>query len=605
MSRATSLLALLLVAHVLLVGWAATRHSPCIDEVGHLAAGLNHWETGHFDLYRVNPPLVRMTATLPLWLGGVTAPLPLENTAPPARPEFNLGRAFVTEHGERSFGYFTVARWACLPFSLLGAYICYRWAKDLYGSWSGLLAAALWCFCPNVLAHAQMITPDTGASALGVAACYLFWRWLRAPDWRSAWNAGFVLGLAELCKTTWILLFVLWPILWIVWRLAPHPSSSRSNWRREGWQILAILVFSVSVINAGYAYEDSFQPLKRFPFVSKALTEDEGAGQRKNRFADSRLGDVPVPLPRNYLLGIDVQKQDFENGYWSYLRGEWRQGGWWYYYLYGLAIKMPLGTLLLVLLALGRLAIGRQDGPGWRDEITLLAPALMLVTLVSGQTGFNHHLRYVLPAFPFLFVWISRAALPLERGKKVWEGVVLGALAWSIVGSLVIYPHSMSYFNEFVGGSLHGSEHLVDSNIDWGQDLLYLKSWLDEHPEAKPLGLAYFGYIDPDVAGISLTLPPKGPTSASDSEGPRAKNLGPRPGWYAVSVSLLRGYRYPIANGRGGIEYLDEPYYTYFQRFMPVTHAGYSIFIYHLDVEECTRVRIELGLSPLGSEIQP
>jgi hypothetical protein len=34
-------------------------------------------------------------------------------------------------------------------------------------------------------------------------------------------------------------------------------------------------------------------------------------------------------VPANYLLGIDRQKYDFdEAGFWSYLRGHWRQGGW-------------------------------------------------------------------------------------------------------------------------------------------------------------------------------------------------------------------------------------------------------------------------------------
>ena len=135
--------------------------------------------------------------------------------------------------------------------------------------------------------------------------------------------------------------------------------------------------------------------------------------------------------------------------------------------------------------------------------------------------------------------------------------------------------------------------------IDWGQDLLYLRRWLDRHPEARPLGLAYFGYIDPRVAGIRFTLPPKGPTAPGDLEGPRAHELGPRPGWYAVSVTLLRGYYYPVPNGSGGTEYLGEPSYQYFLRFAPVGRAGYSIFIYHLERDGCDRVRAELGLPPL------
>ena len=38
--------------------------------------------------------------------------------------------------------------------------------------------------------------------------------------------------------------------------------------------------------------------------------------------------------------------------------------------------------------------------------------------------------------------------------------------------------------------------------------------------------------------------------------------------------------------------------HTYFQRFRPVATAGYSIFIYHIDRDECNRVRAELGLPP-------
>ena len=78
----------------------------------------------------------------------------------------------------------------------------------------------------------------------------------------------------------------------------------------------------------------------------------------------------------NFPLGIDRQKYDFdEAGFWSYLRGHWRQGGWWYYYLYALAIKEPLGTWLLALLALAApfAASGRKGN--WRDELLVWAPA--------------------------------------------------------------------------------------------------------------------------------------------------------------------------------------------------------------------------------------
>jgi hypothetical protein len=309
---------------------------------------------------------------------------------------------------------------------------------------------------------------------------------------------------------------------------------------------------------------------------------------------------VPLLLPRNYVQGIDAQKRDFEIHMRSYLRGEWRTEGWWYYYLYGLLVKTPLGTLIVFGMAVVSCLFPIRPSPGWRDELFLLLPAVTVLAFVSSQTGFNHHLRYILPALPFLFIWSGRVMAWEGPRARVWRALVGAATLWTIISSLSVYPHSMSYFHEAVGGPQRGSEHLVDSNIDWGQDLLYLKQWLDENPQARPLGLVYFGYIDPRIAGIEYTLPPKGPTEPKDFLEPRLKTLGPKPGWYAVSVTMLRGYHYPITNGAGGIEFTEGECYSYFLRFRPVASAGYSIWIYRLELDECNRVRSEMGLPPLA-----
>ena len=118
----------------------------------------------------------------------------------------------------KSFWLFTIARWACIPFSVLGGYVCFRWAHELYGRNAGLVALVLWCFCPNILGHGQLITPDVSATALGVLAGYLFWRWLKQPAWSTALAAGLALGLVELTKFTFVVLFPLWPLLWVVYR---------------------------------------------------------------------------------------------------------------------------------------------------------------------------------------------------------------------------------------------------------------------------------------------------------------------------------------------------------------------------------------------------
>ncbi len=472
--------------------------------------------------------------------------------------------------------------------------MCYRWARELYGDWPGLLALTLWCFEPNILANAQMITPDTGATAFGLTAAYIFWKWLKRPGWMLALGAGVALGLALLTKTTWIILFALWPALWLLWQASggrKSPDAGRP-WLRRGLQLATTLLLGLYLLNMGYGFEGCFERLGDFRFVSETLggPQLEGIPGSSNRFAGTWLASVPVPVPRNYLLGIDVQKRDFESHYYSYLRGEWRKEGWWYYYLYGLAVKVPLGVWALALLAAVLGLTRRGYAASWRDELTVLASAAAVLTLVSAETGFNHHLRYVLPIFPFAFVWMSKAARAFER-KVRWTAVLVGgAAAWAVASSLWVYPHSLSYFNEAAGGPAGGHNHLVDSNIDWGQDLLFLRDWLKDHPEARPLRLAYFGCFDPRVAGIEFTLPPPGPTGSEEDSSLAAEELGPRPGWYAVSVTLLRGYRYAAPDGHGGARQFPLRAFSYFLRFRPVARAGWSIYIYHITQEDCMQM---------------
>src|SRR5262249_14909483 len=178
-----------------------------------------------------------------------------------------------------------------------------------------------------------------------------------------------------------------------------------------------------------------------------------------------------------------------------------------------------------------------------------------------------------------------------------WKGgvIVVALVLWSVGSSLAVYPHSMSYFNEAAGGPDRGAEHLIDSNIDWGQDLLFLKKWLDQHPEARPLGLAYYNLVDPRTVGIDFYLPPRG-------EGPDyVRRWRPRPGYYAVDVNFVRGGTFYVIDGEGRFEHVSVHDYEYFRFFQPIAKAGYSIFIYHITWEDANRFRRERGL-PLLEE---
>jgi hypothetical protein len=615
-----------------------------------------------------------------------------------SRSEFASGGRFEQINGESTIWYLTLARWACIPFSLVGAIVCYVWARELYGTWPGMLALVLWCFCPTILGHAQLITPDAPAAALGILAGYTFWRWLKKPTWGAALWAGIALGLCELTKSTWIVLFGLWPMLWVVWRMGDwwqsksgkrkaesgeragsvsdgrqsqesrvesqepdtetetrsvsdgHSNEARSVSERraiqsgerkaesggvriwvQGVQLALVLVVAVFVLNAGYGYENTFQRLGDIPFISSTLRHSQPAAplaEGSNRFRGTWMGAIRLPVPANYVRGIDVQKHDFEMNATSYMAGQWKDGGRWYYYLYALGVKTPVGTLALVALALA-LCFRRGYAGTWRDELCVLAPLLVILVFVSSQTGLNHHMRYVLPMFGFAFVWMSMVARsfqfsvfsfqygsgrvakkvtatfdaqhpagrsgqrwlsPFSRPDRFVAGAVVLCIAASVGSSLWVYPHSLSYFNELVGGPRYGYRHLNNSNIDWNQDLLYLGRWYEEHPEARPLGVVLFrDSVNPRLVGIESVDVPVRP----DLETPYGivpRKVGPLPGWYAVSVNWLVS--------RDGE-------YDYFRELEPVGRAGYSIYIYHLTLDDANALRRQYGLPELPDVSPP
>ncbi len=574
----------LLTLHAGLLGWIGLRNSPGLDEAAHLSAGLSHWKLGSFELYPVNPPLVRMIAALPLCFLDVETDWSDYTDVPYSRPEFPVGNRFFELNGANSFLYLTFARWMCLPLSLLGGLIVFVSARELFGRAAALLALSLWCLSPNIMGNASMITPDAPAASLGVTAVYFLWRWLKQPSWLGAGWSGLTLGIAELTKTTWIVLFGLMPALWLVWRITdcrralvtnPETSQEPKPATASIWQLCAILLLAIYVVNSAYAFEGSFRPLSTFSFVSHALSGHQDH-EPSNRFKDSRLGRVPMPVPANYLKGIDTQRYDFETGKDSYLGGVQKFGGWWYWYLYALAVKVPIGTWCLGVVAIIASWQFRYVGASWRDQLVLLAPVAAVLILVSSQTGFTRYVRYVLPIAPFCFIWIGQVARLIGR-SRIGSGIVIGATVLSIVSSLTTFPHSLSYFNEFAGGPLNGADRLLDANIDWGQDLLYLKRWYDAHSENRPLYLQYFGFPPsaPQIAGIDSRPMPKIKSYSPDFDSPDVVTFEPalEPGWYAISVNDLYAYKHFGP---------EMPWFSYLLPKTPTARAGYSIRIYQL-----------------------
>ncbi len=642
------------VALVLLHGTLAVdsllRENPTVDEVAHLPAGVSYWEQGTFRLYHHNPPLIKLIAALPVILAGPTTdPLyeqPSWTNATPSHPFF--AHEFAALNADRYLDLMTLARLTIPPISMIGAVVLFLWTRRLYGDVGALLSLSLYAFAPNILAHARLVTTDIGATVIGLAANFAYALYLQRPGWIRAFVAGGLLGIGCLIKFSLLLLFGLWPLLWLVHTLLRGDrSESFLRWlRRYVLHALTALTITLGLINAGYGFEGTFTRLGDFEFYSATLTRpferemsrDPGflelnglqkivAPHRINRFRNTILGAIPVPLPVHFLLGFDEQKVEADGiparfvdpnappdatlGYPVYLDGILRETGWETYYLQALRYKLPEGTLILIGLAILSFPVYRPQVNRADEAVVAIIPIVYLLVFTFA-TDINIGLRYVLPMLPFLFLVAGRvgAWCADASGPQGWllRGLTLIALLASIASSLSVHPHYLAHFNRVSGGPDRGSEHLIDSNLDWGQDLITLHDWMLRNAPDEPVGLAYFGQIHPKIvlgpADISWFVPP----SATDEDGSpllRPQPLaavpfpeGPiRPGLYAVSASLLRGLPYPLYDPRTEANPKLYPswdrvrnLYAYFQSVDPITKLGYSIFVYRLDESEARRL---------------
>jgi hypothetical protein len=577
MNRPRFLVIFLLTIHGGLLAWSAATMTATFDEPAHLAAGWYTWQSGQCNLYTVNPPLVKTLAASPLLLVGAETDWS-ELSRPPSRGEIDVGDDFVRANGSRIHQLIRYARWACLPFSLIGAWGCYVWSHKLFGVEAGITALILWCFSPTILGNGALITADVAAGAAGVLAGFSFWYWLRQPSWERAFLNGAALGFCWLVKLTWVILPAIWLIVWLVsrciWRL------NERHMRTELLQGSVSVLIGLAVLNAGYALEGTFTPLKDFQFHSSLLNglPAQSPPRMGNRFEGTWLGEIPVPVPSSFVYGLDAQRQDLEEPRTLYFAGQRSQSGWWYFYIAAIPLKEPLGFLLLGLIAAIDCWYRRNSEGEPPGLIAVWLPPLCVLLLVSSQTQLNNY-RYLMPAFPYAVVFVSRVGRFWNCGRRLTRaGFVLALLSvvWSGISSV---PHSLSYVNVLGGGTRNGHWWFSDCNYDWGQDLHEVKRWQKKHPEARPLHLAYFGVIHPDLAGIEFEAISRSLTNPSR----RKKDFQIPPGWYAVSVSHVHGVEKHTFAPDGRYQSIFNAGLTVFESEEPVGRAGPSILIYHID----------------------
>jgi len=98
-------------------------------------------------------------------------------------------------------------------------------------------------------------------------------------------------------KTVWIIIFALWPVIWLIHCFTAIPKTEHLFFYRMG-KLIAVFLLALFVVNVFYNFSGSFKKLKDYSFISHSLTEKTNDVSTKNRFADSLLGIIWV-RPQN------------------------------------------------------------------------------------------------------------------------------------------------------------------------------------------------------------------------------------------------------------------------------------------------------------------
>lgn len=562
----------LLLCHAALAIDAARVLSVTHDEYWHFPVGWLTWQTGEFHFDNINPPLIRMWDTIPyLALQPATGDIAEVTTAA------GFGDAFLQANADRYRQLLWAARCMNVLLSVMTGLLLAWWGNRLFGPACACLAVAIWCCSPNILANAGLATTDMGAALLILASLICLTRFAERPTWNRALLFGVVLGLAQLVKFTAVLLLPLSVVIWWIWPRNPkqselHDHSSEEPARKSSVaplfsrsQILGkwagALIVSLAVLNAGYLFRGTGSPLSAYQFRSRSLS-------RLNQWP-GWVRSIPVPVPYDYLDGLDHQRSIMEEPHAVYLDGDWEIGGIRTYYLWACAYKLPHAVQLLLLLAALHLIWPVEQPRQGRVQAALWLPVLALVTVAS-LTRMQLGLRYILPAFPLACLIMGQTLRWWSwRHHRLSTGLLAGCVVLLPL-SVRYHPDHLTYFNELSGGPDAGRWHLVDSNLDWGQSLYEAQAYLLDHQVGK-VGLAYFGSFPPAAAGIDYELPPQ---------------FEPRPGWYVISANFVQGRPLVIRDAGGVAHAVGLDAFGYFRFFTPVAAPGHAMLVYHLTVED-------------------
>ncbi len=522
--------ALLLVAAMGIVQvTSAFGETATWDEPVHLTAGYSYLVTGQYIMNPEHPALAKMLCALPLRL---FYNVKLDTNSPEwKKSEFrDVGNIFLYRNTRDSEVLLYTARSVNIALTLLFAVFVAWWTNKRFGAATGLFAVALFAFDPNLIANGRYVTTDLAAALFVFTTAILWIEYLLEQKWWWLVLTGISLGCAAASKYSAVYLApVLLVMFW--WK----GRSVKQFLKCTG--VLALL----SIVVLAVVYWPEVSHPSALPKLRSALTRKGFMGPILWQFARR----IPVKA-YTFLVGLDRLSEHDAVGHPSYLLGQLSTFGWWYYFPVAFAVKTPAAALVGMLAA--ALLI-------WRSKRRELLAILLIPPFVYFGFAIHSHIdigiRHLLPVYAFFY--IATAAVLVERVRWRWLAIAVPVLV--AVESFSIYPYYLTFFNVFAGGPDAGPKYLLDSNIDWGQDVKRLGRYMEKNG-IKKIYFCFFGNVDLVRYHIDSEAIPDDPETID--------------GYVAISATPLYGL------------YVPKDEFLWLRNRKPTAIIGHSIYLYDM-----------------------
>ena len=551
-----------------LLQWFGYRqNSATWDEPIHLAAGYAALAEGDYRLEATHPPFMRMWAALPLlFMSDVHLDTAVIDRTPPAEwhsggTALSYGTKFLYIDNDAD-RLLNAARFMIVLCGIGLGILVFSWTYEWLGLVPAACAITFYTILPNVLANTSLVTTDAGISCFIFGTVYFLWRTTRRY---SAANVAGLIVFFMLAIVTKFSAVILGPLIVVLLAAAARADTCITR-RRIAALMPALAVGAVLAIWAVYGFR--YAPTRAADWTLSL----EGAPLAQTVPALAHLTewiDRHHLLPNMFTEGFLMFAQSMTSTP-SFLAGDYSTTGWWYYFPVAFLIKTPLGFLVLMSVGVA-ICVRRRRELGGLNEFFLFVPIAMYLAAAMNNP-FQVGIRHILPLYPFLLIITAAGVQMLVRTRLGRLALAAPVAVW-VVMLASVYPHTLTFFNLLVGGPRHGSEYLADSNVDWGQGLKALKSWMNRH-DVHRVELAYFGSADPKYYGIDYAGLPAATPGFRLPDAPPRWTRPTLPGYVAISATVLTGV------------YLDPQwrlFYSGLRRRTPTEVIGNSIFVYRLD----------------------